>query len=204
MGFAVFLIIVIMGSVSAADDNITSSSQDTCNDIGQEYISAGYDDSGLNKEILETNNGNTTLKIAVGGSAFADIQTAINSAASGDTIELEGIYKGSGTAIIIDKNNLTIIGNDAILDAQGQSRILNITGAGIILENIKFIKGNATDNGGAIYWQGDNGIINNCNFTGNKATQRGGAIYWYGVNGTVNNSEFINNTAAKFSGGAIQ
>lgn len=202
MGFAVFFILfVLIGSVSAAD-NITTSCHDTHNEIGQEKISARNDDSSL-KEILGTSHENTTLKTPVGGDTFADIQTAIDSASEGDTIELEGIYKGSGTSIIIDKNNLTIIGNDAILDGQGQSRILNVTGTGIKLINIKFINGNSNDNGGAVYWYGDNGLINNCTFADNKATQRGGAIYWHGVNGTVNNSNFINNIAAKFSGGAI-
>lgn len=38
MGFAIFLIFVLIGSVSAADDNVTSSSQDTHNEIGQEEI----------------------------------------------------------------------------------------------------------------------------------------------------------------------
>ena len=201
MGFTVFLVLfVLMGSVCASDDNITSLSQDTYNVIGQEGISTGNEDSCLK----EMENENTTLKTSVGGDTFADIQSAIDSAASGDTIELNGLYKGSGTAIVIVKNNLTLIGNDAILDAQGQSRILNITGLGITLKNIKFINGNATDDGGAIYWYGDNGIINNCDFTNNKAKLRGGAIYWYGVNGTVNNSNFINNSVTKFSGSAIQ
>ena len=123
MGFTVFLVLfVLMGSVCATDDNITSLSQDTYNVVGQEGISTGNDDSCLkemeNEEILKT---------SVSGDTFADIQTAIDSAASGDTIELNGLYKGSGTAIVIVKNNLTLIGNDAILDAQGQSGILNIT-----------------------------------------------------------------------------
>ena len=150
MGLSVFLILfVLMGSVSAINDSITSLGQDTDNAIAQEKISTVNDDSSLkeieNNEILKTNPENTTLKTLVGGNTFADIQTAIDSAASGDTLELDGLYKGSGTPVIIDKNNLTIVGNDAILDAQGQSRIFNITGTGIILKNIGFINGN---NGG--------------------------------------------------------
>ena len=205
MGFTVFLILfVLMGSVGAADDNITASSQDTYDEIDPGDILAGSDDSGLNEQILEANHENTSLKTSVSGDTFADIQTAIDSAGDGDTIELDGLYKGSGTAITIDKNNLTLIGNDATLDGRGQSRILSITGTGVILKNIKFINGNSTDNGGAICWYGADGRIDNCSFTGNTATQRGGAIYWCAVNGTVNNSNFTNNTAAKFSGGAIQ
>jgi hypothetical protein len=110
------------------------------------------------------NNENATLKAAVSGGTFADIQEAISSAESGATIELDGLYNGSGTAITIDKNNITIIGNNAILDAQCQSRIFNITGTGVTLKNIKFINGNATDSGGAIYWYGANGTINNSSF----------------------------------------
>ena len=123
MGFTVFLVLfVLMGSVCATDDNITSLSQDTYNVMGQEGISTGNEDSCLNEMENEE-----ILKTSVSGDTFADIQTAIDSAASGDTIELNGLYKGSGTAIVIVKNNLTLIGNDAILDAQGQSGILNIT-----------------------------------------------------------------------------
>ena len=207
MGLSVFLILfVLMGSVSAINDNITDLSQDTDNAIAQEKISTGNDDSSLkeieNNELLKTNPENTTLKTLVGGNTFADIQTAIDSAASGDTLELNGLYKGSGTPVIIDKNNLTIVGNDAILDAQGQSRIFNITGTGIILKNIGFINGNATDKGGAIYWYGVNGAVNDCNFTNNKAAQMGGAIYWYAYNGSISNSNFVNNTAES-NGGAI-
>ena len=153
MGFTAFLILfVLIGSVSATDDNITALNHDAHDEIVQEEILMGNDDSGLkemeNEEIFETGHENATLKTPVSGDTFVDIQTAIGSASSGDTIELEGLYNGSGTAIIIDKNNLTIIGNGAILDGQGQSRILNITGTGIILKDIKFINGNLTDNGG--------------------------------------------------------
>lgn len=57
MGFTVFLILfVLIGSVSAANDNTTISSQDTDNEIIQEKISTGNDDSSL-KEME-----NTTLK----------------------------------------------------------------------------------------------------------------------------------------------
>ena len=200
MGFTVLLILfVLIGSVSAANDNITSLSQDRDNEINQEQISTGNDDSSL-KEIK--NNENATLKAPVSGGTFADIQEAISSAESGATIELDGLYNGSGTAITIDKNNLTIIGNNAILDAQCQSRIFNITGTGVTLKNIKFINGNATDKGGAIYWYGANGTINNSIFANNKAKQSGGAIQWQGTNGTVTDSYFSNNTA-EFNGGAI-
>lgn len=50
MGFTVLLILfVLIGSVSAANDNITSLSQDRDNEINQEQISTGNDDSSLKK-----------------------------------------------------------------------------------------------------------------------------------------------------------
>jgi hypothetical protein len=78
------------------------------------------------------NNENATLKAAVSGGTFADIQEAISSAESGATIELDGLYTGSGTVITIDKNNITIIGSNAILDAECQFRIFNITGTDVL------------------------------------------------------------------------
>ena len=48
MAFLVFLILfVLMGSVSATNDNTTSLSQDTYNGINQEKISAGNEYSSL-------------------------------------------------------------------------------------------------------------------------------------------------------------
>ena len=79
---------------------------------------------------------------------------------------------------------------------------IQYTGTGVTLKNIKFINGNATDKGGAIYWYGANGTINNSIFANNKAKQSGGAIQWQGTNGTVTDSYFSNNTA-EFNGGAI-
>ena len=50
MGFTVFLVLfVLIGSVCATDDNITSLSQDTYNVMGQEGISTGNEDSCLNE-----------------------------------------------------------------------------------------------------------------------------------------------------------
>ena len=60
MALTVFLILfVLIGSVSAADDNTTALSQDNDKAINQEEISTGNDDSSLeikNKEILKTND----------------------------------------------------------------------------------------------------------------------------------------------------
>ena len=94
MTLTVLLILfVLIGSVSAAKDNTTTLSKDTSKEINQK-ISIGNDDSNLNKDILKSNDKNTTLKEPVSGDSFSDIQTAINNANPGETIELSGLYKG--------------------------------------------------------------------------------------------------------------
>ena len=199
MILTIFLILfVLIGSVSAANDNNTALSQDTDKVVNQEEISTGNSDSSL---ILKSNDENTAFKTPVDGVNFTDIQNAINSATSGETIELSGHYKGNGTEITIDKDNLTITGTkDTTLDAQGQSRIFTITGNGITLKNIKFKNANS-DNGGAICWNGTDGTVDNCSFTKNAANS-GGAICWNGTGGTVSNCKFSNNKAES-NGGAI-
>ena len=188
--------------MSAAKDNTTTISQDTSKEINQEKI--GIDDSSLNKEILKTNNENTTLKEPVSGGTFNDIQTAINNATSGSIIELSGLYIGNGTQITINKK-LTIIGtDDATLDAQGKSKIFYFNADYITLKNIKFINGNS-ETGGAIsaspsiYYNS----ISNCTFINNIATRNGGAIGNFGRNSIITNCTFINNVATGPYSGAI-
>ena len=164
-------------------------------EIGNETISY---DSNLMAESVSENDLSMFL---------SDLQKKIDDADAGSTITLENDYKYnsgfSSEGISINKT-LTIDGNGHVIDALGQSRIFFINSTKVTLNNILFINGNATDNGGAIYWNGANGTVNKCNFTNNLASLRAGAIYWYGNNGVINNSNFINNTARKYSGGAIQ
>ena len=202
MALTVFLILfVLIGSASAAKDNTTTLSQDTTKNINQEKI--GIDDSNLNKEILKKNNENITLKEPVSGGTFNDIQTAINNAGKGETIELSGLYTGDGTRITINKT-LTIIGtNDATLDAKGNSGIFYITKEKITLKNIKFINGNYNDGGAIEYYQNFGSSecsIINCTFINNTA-KSGGAIGKLAYMNKIKNCTFINNTAN--SGGAI-
>ena len=202
MALTVFLILfVLIGSASAAKDNTTTLSQDTTKNINQEKI--GIDDSNLNKEILKKNNENITLKEPVSRGTFNDIQTAINNAGKGETIELSGLYTGDGTRITINKT-LTIIGtNDATLDAKGNSGIFYITKEKITLKNIKFINGNYNDGGAIEYYQNFGSSecsIINCTFINNTA-KSGGAIGKLAYMNKIKNCTFINNTAN--SGGAI-
>ena len=54
-------------------------------------------------------------------------------------------------------------------------------------------------NGGAIFWQGKNGVIDHSVFDSNivktegQGNAQGGAVYWVGNNATINNTKFISN-----------
>lgn len=174
---SVFLILfVLIGSVSAVDDNTATLSQGTDKEINQEEILTGNPDSSL---ILKSNDENTILKASVENRTFAAIQDAIDGASSGDTIELMGEYNGSGEDITIDEDDLTIIGKEgATLDAQDQSRILNIKAKGVILKDITFKSGSVGKYGGAVCIKDDADVtFINCVFEGNNAEDYGGAVY---------------------------
>ena len=171
-------------------------------------------DNGMNaNEIVAQTNLYSEEKLTDGENEISDFSALNEEIANSTTgtIQLTKNYtynpeKDSNytDGIVIDKPNFIIDGQGHTINGAGLARIFNITANTVTLKNINFINGNATDNGGTIYWYGANGTINNCNFTNNLAKLRGGAVFWCGVNGTINDSNFINNTATKFSGGAIQ
>lgn len=132
---------------------------------------------------------------------FNNLQTLINDAPYGSTINLTKDYSysdGSTEGVEITQD-ITINGNNHILDGKSQSRIFNVQTASVTLTDIIFMNGYSSTHGGAIYM--DNGNINNCTFINNKAKYSGGAIC--GVTGFINvtSSTFISNTAEE--GGAI-
>ena len=104
---------------------------------------------------------------------FADVQSIINSANENDTIELDGYYEGSGTPIKISKA-ITINGNNAVLDAKSQSKIIDVrledSANKVFLNGITFTNGHSTRNAGAI----NGGTLTDCSFKNCIADQRGG------------------------------
>ena len=56
-----------------------------------------------------------------------------------------------------------------------------------------FIDNFCSNNGGAIRWIANNGVLIGCKFIGNVATNSGGAIKWLGINGLIRDCLFENN-----------
>ena len=109
------------------------------------------------------------------------------------------------SGILLNKK-IVINGNNHTLNANGLSRIFNITASNLILKNINFINGKLPNSvlgrssGLLIY--GSNNLIENCNFFNNSCFGLGSAICSQGSNNTIKNCDFINNFA-NGDGGAI-
>ena len=191
----------------------TSETTDDTGIVNYDYGSVAFDDKGAVAKLSFAGNSyylpsNASLTLVPSGEFYL-LQKYINEQiADGNliitlpkskytyTIDFDNITEG----INISVDNVVIDGNGSTIDAQGMSRIFNITGANVTIKNINFVNGSAVD-GGAINWIGDNGTLTSSNFTSNVATSTGGAISWIGDNGTLIGSNFTSNVAN--NGGAV-
>ena len=191
---AVILVMTVTG-VSATDDIDAQNLTDTDNDL-----------------VLSTEPVDDTL--SAGESTFSDLQSTIDALSDGSEITLNKNYKFNSNSdndltsgICISVNDVTIDGNNMVIDGDNSARIFNITGHHITLKNIIFKNAYANEesgsNGGAILWSGAYGTIKNSTFNNNGAFKVGGAIYWTGGLGTVTDSKFTNNYVDGNDGGAI-
>ena len=161
-------------------------------------------ENNLESSLGSINSDENSLKstLSPSGNTFSSIQDAINSAKSGDTINLNGkTYRGNGTKITINKA-LVISGGSAkaTLDARNLSEIFFITGANVKLINCNFINTNYR----AITFVNDNGSVINCNFKDNY----GGInshLYAYPncTNFLLENSNFYNGYCLNYTNVAI-
>ena len=222
----IFLVLVSLSAVSAADDNANGIISVDDNDelILDEAIDDDVSSANNNYDeelILETpaddlsENDATPLKEGATGS-FSDLNKLINEDfSSNDTITLNGNYKytdGDDDFVhgIWIGRGVTIDGNGFTLDGSNSARMFNVHSNDVIFKNINFINGHATSgnsiyllSGGAIYFGVDsNNKVINCNFTNNTAENDGGAIYGI-YSGVAINCTFTQNTAKMVYSGAL-
>jgi len=131
----------------------------------------------------------------------ASLQKAIELAAKGQIVILEGTYKTGDLGIISD--DLTITGEGKVtIDAENSNRILYVgEEAKVTLKNLILINGFAATESGALLGNSNELTIINCTLANSSAVENnGGAIYNVGKL-TIINSTIANNTARE--GGAI-
>lgn len=168
---SILLLIFIIGAVSAADENIT--------DTTDEVLSAEPIGEVLSAEPVEELEETQPED-------FSELVTLIKNTSSGKTLTLDKDYINDGTytkGILISKK-MTIDGQGHTLDANGKSNIFRIGNNQVTLKNINFINSYSKDYS-AVY--GTCTVIN-CTFTDSTSEKDGGALY----GGTAYNSTFTN------------
>ena len=199
------LIICVLFSVSsvvAGDVNgevIASESQDSAV-VSQATVEVDNDNQKIENNLISSSSEDILSEKDNG--TFTALQDKIRNAAEGATIELENDYANDGVlsdGILISKS-ITINGNGYTIDAQHKSRIFNVTANSVVLNDIKFINGNATL-GGAIFCEGDNVTIWNSTFINNAADWGGANYFKKKISHLIIAGDFINNVA-QISGGA--
>ena len=178
-----------------------SSNDNSLDDVdGPDIISAANDEISISDD-----GEDNTSDIGT----FYELRTSIRNSESNFTLEKDYNFTSSSTSGITIDKDFTINGNGHYIDSQGLSRIFNIYGTTLILNNIVFISSQGTDagyssldiEGGAIFARNSNLVIENCSFDSFNANF-GGAICALDTNLTLNNVSF-SNCSSKYYGGAV-
>ena len=183
------------GQVNSTKVNLGKSVQYTADDSGLGYLTATIEN------VVYT----VQLKIA-DGTTFWDLNNTINGN-NNDTISLDRDYTYYPLTDFNFKDGIdighavTLIGYNYVLNADGQVRIFHIKADNVTIENITFINAKATEDGGAIIWDGANGNVFGSSFVNNSASRYAGAILWEVSYGVISECSFVNNFAE--NGGAI-
>lgn len=128
-----------------------------------------------------------------------------------ENIETISNVKGYGGAIYWDGENgqiLTSTFTSNTAKSHGGAIEVTHSASNLKIDNCVFNNNKALENdGGALSWGGNGGIITNSKFIGNTANEEGGAMEAFSSNNvkpfiTINNCEFESNIAKK-AGGAI-
>lgn len=142
--------------------------------------------------------------------SFYDFEDSISNAGYTLILEKDYQFNSSRTSGITIYDSLTINGDGHYIDTQGLSRVFNINGITLSLNNIRFIASEGTGEsgsspldleGGAIFAINSNLIIENCSFV-SFSSNFGGAICALDTNLTLNNVSFTN-CSSEYYGGAV-
>lgn len=207
---SILLLIVVMifaiSAASAAEIDDTSDSDALAVDettVGELVFTNAADD------IVETVDEAKVLADPGDGDNFTALQYKLDNVGTNPIVYIEKDYtKALGEDVITISKDVAIIarGGDYKIDANGVGGIFKInTGVTVYINGITFVNGNS-NNGGAIYNDGDL-TIGDCTFSNNVVTGSGGAIYTT-TELIANNCVFMDNDIttrnnAERDGGAI-
>lgn len=200
----------INNSVEASDESAQSVNI-TLADNGDDKFTTTLDNSlGVeNEESYGSSESEDTLTVADG--TFTDLYNKVK---NGGTVTLDRNYVYTASTdsayvsgVTIDKTT-TINGNGFTLNGNNVARIFQITASNVVLNNINFINGKSSSNGGAILWTGENAILKNSTFKNNQIiysdTAYGAAVHITSQKAKITYCNFIdNNYYTTQSGGVL-
>ena len=137
--------ILAVSAVSAADN-------DTDEIVGME-ISDDVIGADCDNQLIGANDSDN--------GTFDDLAKKISAVEDGGVLNITKDYKysdGSTGGIKINRS-ITIDGGGNALDGKHISRIFSVTAGNVTLKNLNFINAQFTGNGGAINWNGKDGIL---------------------------------------------
>lgn len=163
--------------------------------LEKNYKNDRYGNIILNKKITIEGNGHIidnisftcdTNEIELNNLIFINITTNRN---NGGVLQLNGQMISVNNCIFYNNSiNGTSVYEGGVISVNNSSVNTKIT-------DCHFINNFCSNNGGAIRWVGNNGVLLNCSFIGNVTTYNGGAIKWLGTDGFIRNCLFKDNKA---------
>ena len=203
----IFICLVIclfsIASVVASEVNETVVASDDQIIEGNETITV----EEQNVDEISTTDEN---ELSVTTGSFTDLANDIAKVGNELNLTRDYIYSSSDSdyeqGVIINKK-ITINGNGFTINGNDQARAFKISASNVVLNNISFvnclvssssISSDSSSEGGAIYWEGNNGVLVNCSFlncysSGSGSSYSyafGGAVCWRGYYGVLSNCSF--------------
>ncbi|WP_298523742.1 right-handed parallel beta-helix repeat-containing protein [uncultured Methanobrevibacter sp.] len=109
---------------------------------------------------------------------FDELAYEVSMTPEGGILVLDSDYEyvnGTNKGVVISKS-ITIDGAGHTLNGNHLSRMFNVTANNVTIRNVNFVNGNAFGRysgiagGGAIYWNGTDGLLENCRFINNTGS----------------------------------
>ena len=188
----IFAFMISLG-IASASDNLTSDDSEVLS----------LDDGADFNEPLTLTQDNI---LAEDEGTFTDLKANFNSGITVIKLTKNYTMQPGEDPITIQTARLNIDGQGHTLNANGLNNIFIIKSKNVVIKNITFINGKSNE-GGAIYWNGNNGKLENskfinCTASGEDPTA-GGAVYWKSTNGLINNCYFEGCCVQNGEGGSI-
>ena len=141
--------------------------------------------------------------LAVYGGSGTNLQTAIDAASLGVTLQVQGVCIGNfriSQNVNLKGKTSTAYPKKATLDGNDLGTVVTVDFSKVSLRNLK-ITGGLSDFGGGIYSTGILRLDGSTIVTGNQANREGGGIFDYGGDLIMNDASSVSGNAATTGGG---